>query len=333
MLNNNRMKKIFVLILVLTIFICSSCKKEKEEKKAENQYVSLQVKILTEEEKAVAQAIRQEQAKIPTASLSSIPAEYRKSAENKGTIEKISYKTKDYFEDGDEITKNAYVYLPAGYSEKNKYPVLYLMHGIGGSEAEWGMKSELSTIKLIMDNLIEKGEIEPFIVITPNGRSSKNFEPTGSNSGSFYVFGKELRNDLIPYMDSHYSTQADRNGRAMAGLSMGGMQTINIGICECLDLFSYFGAFSAAPTSYAASKVAAVIKENSKYPVKYFYKICGLEDNIAFAAAENAAKKLPELIPDLIDDENYLWKEVHGNHSFDVWYLGFYDFARIVFNK
>ena len=116
-----------------------------------------------------------------------------------------------------------------------------------------------------MDNLIYYKEIEPFIVVTPNGRSTENCAREGSDYNSFYVFGKELRSDLIPYMEAHYSTyavegdpSASRMHRAMAGLSMGGMQTINIGIGECMDLFSYFGAFSAAPTSNLAEKTCPI---------------------------------------------------------------------------
>lgn len=327
------MKKIRVLfVTVAAIFLCFAGCAKKQETKNQTNVGGIKVRHLTEEEMAIEAAKRQETAHIPNAS-KGIPSEYKKATENRGTVEKISYKTKDYFGDRDEITKNAYVYLPAGYSKDKKYPVLYLMHGIGGSEEEWGMKSELSTIRMVMDNLIEKGEIEPFIVITPNGRSAKNSGSSDSDYNSFYKFGQELRNDLIPFMDATYSTQANRDGRAMAGLSMGGMQTINIGICESLDLISYFGAFSAAPTSYPAAQVAANIKKNSEYPVNFFYNICGLEDTVAYASHENAAKSLPEILPEMKEGENYIWKDVHGGHSFDVWYLGFYDFAKVVFTK
>lgn len=199
----------------------------------------------------------------PTAEISEvIPTKYvsRRFSEC-GTIEKISYTTYDYFGDGSEIEKHANVYLPYGYDEEKKYNVLYLMHGIGGDENEWGMTGSTSKVKIIMDDLIYNGDIEPFIVVTPNGRSGADFANKNSDYNSFYEFGKELRNDLIPYIESHYATygqygendydmKADREHRAMAGLSMGGMQTINIGMCECLDIISYFGAFSAASTSY-----------------------------------------------------------------------------------
>ena len=277
------------------------------------------------------EAIAQETAE--TGRIDEIPVQYRVKVENGGTIEKISYETKDYFGDGEEITKQAYVYLPAGYDGTKQYGVLYLMHGIGGDESEWGMTGDNSMVKIIMDNLTAKGEIESFIIVTPNGRSSRVNGKEGSDFNSFYKFGQELRNDLIPYMDSHYATFASREYRAMAGLSMGGMQTINIGICECLDLISWFGAFSAAPTSYQSTRIASYLDNNPELRINYFYNICGREDSVAFSAASGAAKQLPALANSLKDGVNFTWQEVRGGHDFNVWYLGFYNFARIVFKQ
>lgn len=261
---------------------------------------------------------------------------------NCGTLEEITYTTKDYFGDGAAIEKKAFVYLPADYSADRKYNVLYLMHGIGGSEREWGMVDRNSKVKCIMDNLISKGEIEPFIIVTPNGRSGKDFADPNSDYNSFYLFGQELRNDLIPYIDSHYSTYGEysedgydltaaRDHRAMAGLSMGGMQTTNIGMCECLDILSYFGAFSAAPTTYNASRIAQELKKFEEYPIHYYYAICGKQDGVAYSPARAAVNGLPDLTDKLTDGVNFKWQEVTGQHDFNVWYLGFYNFANIVF--
>lgn len=274
----------------------------------------------------------------------SIPSEYLSPLNTgAGTIEHITYTSRDYFGDGSEIAKKANVYLPCGYSRERQYNVLYLMHGIGGDENEWGMTDDASCVKRIMDQLISRGEIEPFIVVTPNGRSSSNHAASGSDFKSFYVFGQELRNDLIPYMEKTYSTygsaaetgcdlSSSRAHRAMAGLSMGGMQTINIGIGECIDLFGYFGAFSAAPTSNPATRTAEILKDNT-YDIYYFYNICGTEDNIAYASASTAAKKLPEVCGQFDPEKNFTWQELNGGHDFDIWYLGFYNFAQIAFRS
>ncbi len=272
-----------------------------------------------------------------------IPAEYKLlNKDFLGTVELISYTTRDYFGDGAEITKNAYVYLPPQYDETKQYNVLYLMHGIGGDEKEWGIHNTFSTVKLAMDNLIYYGDIEPFIVVVPNGRSSANFAATGSNYNSFYLFGQELRNDLIPYIDATYATYAEYNAdgydltaardhRAMAGLSMGGMQTINIGLCECLDIMSYFGAFSAAPTSNTASVIAEKLKGFEDYEIHYFYNICGTSDGTALASAKSAVTGLDALTDKLTEGENFMWHTVSGGHDFAVWNLGFYNFAQKVF--
>ncbi len=274
-----------------------------------------------------------------------IPEEYlKKCTDSLGTIEQISYPTFDYFGDSSvAITKSAYVYLPYNYDKSKQYNVLYLMHGIGGTEKEWGMFNEESRVKIMMDNLIYNGELEPFIVVTPNGRSAAKFDASGDYN-SFYLFGKELRNDLIPYIESNYSTYAkyDANGydltatrdhRAMAGLSMGGMQTINIGLCESLDMISSFGAFSAAPTSYTADRIATVLKDYPNTDINYFYNICGTEDNIALSSASAAVSTLPSLTDKLKEGENFIWQKVSGGHGFDVWYLGFFNFAQVAFKN
>ncbi len=279
----------------------------------------------------------------PTAEISEhVPPKYTNlRTDEAGTIERITYPAHDYAVDGHEITKEANVYLPANYSTDKKYNVLYLLHGIGGNEDEWGMNKSTSRVKTIMDNLSYYGDIESFIVVTPNGRAGGSEEKEGSMMDAFYCFGQELRNDLIPYMESHYSTYADydengydmaatRDHRAIAGLSMGGMQTINIGLGECNDLFSYYGAFSAAPTSNIASKTASIIKD-SEYPVNFFYNICGTEDRVAYPSASAAAKTLPAISDDFVDGENFMWQELSGAHDFHIWYLGFYNFAQIVF--
>jgi len=319
MKKEKKLKKTIILAFAVLAAGLTSCSKGK--KVEEKTYVT----------DGIADAIKQEKKVIKN--FDAIPAEYRVKIENGGTIEHITYKTKNYFGDGSEMEKKANVYLPANYDSSKKYGVLYLMHGIGGDENEWGMKDDDSLIKKIMDNLIAKGDIEPFIVITPNGRAGRDFAKTDSDYNAFYRFGEELRNELIPYMDSHYSTVADRNHRAMAGLSMGGMQTINIGICECLDLISWFGAFSAAPTSYEATRVASYITNHPEWTVNFFYNICGTEDSIAYSSHQNAARLLPKLSPKIIDGENYRWQEQMGGHDFGIWNLGFYNFAKIFGNN
>ena len=256
-----------------------------------------------------------------------------------GRVEQITYQAKDYVGDGEGVEKKANVYLPAGYDESKKYNVLYLMNGSDGDQDQWGLTTDgAAKAKQIMDNLIAQGDIDPFIVVTPNGRALGRSN-TYSND-RFNKFGLELRNDLIPYIDSHYSTYADynengydltaaREHRAMAGLSMGGMQTVNIGMCECLDIMSWFGAFSAGPPVYDSAKIAKIVGE-AGYKVDFFYSICGTDDGVYWFASA-AAKNLPKNSDKFVDGENFLWQELPGNHDFTIWNLGFYNFAQIVF--
>lgn len=357
------MKRKILLSVMLTFSLVagtlSGCGKAKEvsvseevsvEASSEDQDAAIAEAIQMEQESAAsveAEDSKDSEVKIKvsdekaTISLS-MPSKYSMPFQGeKGTVETIYYDGHDYLGDGEPVQKKAYVYLPAGYDESKQYNVLYLLHGIGGSEDEWGLNGKNSKLKKILDNLMGEGSVEPFILVTPNGKA---YAVKHSDSNDlFYKFGYELRNDLIPYIESNYSTYADysedgydmaatRTHRAVAGLSMGGMQTINIGIGECLDLFSYFGAFSAAPTSNPQTTVAANI-DASEYEVDFFYNICGLQDNIAYASSSNAAKNLYAFTDKITDGENFMWQEKDGAHDFNIWYLGLYNFAQIAFTK
>ena len=268
-----------------------------------------------------------------------IPAEYNHSAENGGTVKTISYPSRDYFGDGSELTKFACIYLPPDYSEDSQYDLLILCHGIGGSEREWTFANTWSLPRNIIDHLITEGEIPPMIIVMPNGRSTAKYMDTSmNNAGSFNVFGQELRNDLLPFIDANYATYgsktpddptASRDHRAIAGLSMGGMQTINIGLCECLDLFSAFGAFSAAPTTNNSAVISGSLDRFPDYSIRYFYSICGMEDTTAYSWASGAAKNLPDYT-DRVTEANWHWQELKGGHDFKIWNLGLYNFARIL---
>ena len=252
-----------------------------------------------------------------------LPSEYTAVCASGGTVDRFTYEAHDYV-NGGTYEKTAFVYLPHGYDPGQTYGLLILCHGIGGSEYEWGLANDDSRVKRIMDNLIAKDEIRPFIVVTPNGRAGKS-----EDYSSFYLFDKELRNDLLPALAAAYSVDVtDRNRCAMAGLSMGGMQTINIGIGKCLDLFSAFGAFSACPTTNTAAMTAANLNAHPELPVRMFYSICGTGDTTALASATAAVKGLNGMTGQL-NDKNFMVQTVPGGHDFGVWYLGLYNFARL----
>ena len=287
-----------------------------------------------------------------------IPSEARKAVDNGGTVEHFFYPTKDYAGDMSEFEKEACIYLPPDYDESKQYNVMFLLHGVGGDLWEWAMTDNNSEVKKIADNMILNEGVETFIIVTPNGRSTKDCHNTSfDNIQGFYLFGQELRNDLIPYIDEHYATYADysegyditaaRDHRACAGLSMGGMQTTNIALCECLDLFSYFGAFSSCPTTYSASDIATRLSDDKfeDYDIKYFYNICGLDDGVAIASHTNAmgikdakgeGEDLePQLLElcDKLSNKNFTWHTRSGGHDFGIWHLGFYNFSHVAFTR
>jgi enterochelin esterase-like enzyme len=151
--------------------------------------------------------------------------------------------------------RNAQVYLPPGYSSDRKYPVLYLLHGIGGNEHEW---TGYVKAHAIIDNLIAAGKATPMIVVLPNGRALPDDTP-GENpfqpekAAGFAKFERDLLDHLIPAIQAKYSTFTDREHRGLAGLSMGGGQTLNFGLGH-LDTFAWVGAFSAAPGRAARAR-------------------------------------------------------------------------------
>src|SRR5438445_13458625 len=123
------------------------------------------------------------------------------------------------------IKRNARVYTPPGYSKDQKYPVLYLLHGIGGDENEW---SRGGHPEIILDNLIEEKKAVPMIIVMPNGRAQPDDRPGPNAMQTAPAFGKfdqDLLGSLIPFMESKYSVKSDRESRALAGLSMGGGQS------------------------------------------------------------------------------------------------------------
>lgn len=141
--------------------------------------------------------------------------------------------------------RKANVYLPPGYSSRQKYPVLYLLHGIAGNHYEW-----LGYIhaEAIVDNLIADKKAVPMIVVLPNGRALPDDSPpretfTPENVAGFAKFERDLLDCLIPEIQARYSTYTNREHRALAGLSMGGGQALNFGFGH-LDTFAWLGGFS-----------------------------------------------------------------------------------------
>ena len=331
-----------------------------------------------------------------------IPAGHLRAAakEFQGTLTEVAYPVRNYINasrqlvtdrridaaeagretvQGEAIVKKCNVYLPAGYDRDSgrRYNVLYLLHGVGGDENEWlrgsGEADGRPVICNLFDHLIAEGEIEPLIVVFPNGRSAhdfadRSFNAEGTNMLGFYYFDYELRYDLIPFIESNYRTYADiadtsdegisksRRHRAIAGLSMGGMQVLNLVIggyrCDSVkytenrhnwrngldttvrapgmtDLFAYAGAFSNAPTS-SEGRVLGASLAAAAHRLELLYMTCGDRDEISIKVYAEAIEGLAEAAGDKLGDFRRVLIP-GGVHDFGVWNHGAYNFVRLAF--
>ena len=145
-----------------------------------------------------------------------------------------------------DSVRRAFVYTPPGYedSRRQRYPVLYLQHGWGEDETAWTNQGHAN---LIMDNLIAEGRVEPFLIVMTYGMTN-DVQIGGLGGFDVSAFETVLIDELIPYVDANFRTRTDQPSRAMAGLSMGGMETRWIAL-ENLDVFSHIGLFSGGSIS------------------------------------------------------------------------------------
>lgn len=237
-----------------------------------------------------------------------------------GKMDTISYNSETV-----GTIRKTLIYTPPGYSEKEKYPVFYLLHGIGGDENEWlnGGHPEM-----IMDNLYAVGKIEPMIVVMPNGRAMIDDSP-GENIfaqdkvEAFATFEKDLLNDLIPFIEKEFPVIADRDHRAIAGLSMGGGQSLNFGLGN-LDVFSYVGGFSSAPNTKPPEELVTE-PGKAKEMLNVLWISCGDQDNLYRISAGVHDYLVKQDVP-------HLYKVVPGGgHDFYVWKDGLYYFSQLLF--
>ncbi len=146
-----------------------------------------------------------------------------------------------YYSQSLQRFRRMHVYTPPGYEQNNEaYPVLYLLHGAGDCDDSW---STVGRAGYILDNLIAAGEARPMIVVMPAGHTSRTFT-FGGPRPTVDEFAQDFLQDIMPCVESRYRVLTDRAHRALAGLSMGGAQTLNIGFAE-LEKFAYLGVFSS----------------------------------------------------------------------------------------
>ena len=238
-----------------------------------------------------------------------------------------------------EMNRRLTVYTPRGYEESGaEYPVLYLLHGMGGDEEAW---MTLGRASQILDNLIAQGKAEPMILVMPNGNAIQEAAPGESSLGLYkpsFRLPKTMEGsmetsfpDVVEFIDTNYRTIKSKRGRAIAGLSMGGYHSLHISK-QYPDMFDYIGLFSAAifPNKDATSEIYADFDEKlkiqfSKQPKLYWIAI-GETD---FLYADNAKYR------DILDQNNYkyIYSESSGGHIWKNWRIYLSEFVPMLFDK
>jgi len=234
-----------------------------------------------------------------------------------GKVEKSEYKSTTV-----GTTRKVNVYLPPDYTADQKYPVLYLLHGIGGDEEEWHLQGHP---EVILDNLIADKKAVPMIVVLPNGRAQADDRAsTGMGSApAFARFEQDLLKDLIPFIQSNYSTLTNRENRALAGLSMGGGQSLNFGLGH-LDTFAWIGGFSCAPNTEPPEQLVPDPTKATQM-LKLLWISDGDRDGLIFIGQRTHAYLKEHNVP-------HLWHLDSGGHEFPVWKADLYQFAQKIFN-
>jgi enterochelin esterase-like enzyme len=242
----------------------------------------------------------------------------RREGIERGKLETVEYDSKTV-----GIKRKMTVYTPPAYSKDVKYPVLYLLHGIGDNESGW---TRTGKADIILDNLYADKKAVPTIVVMPNGRASAEPAPANPFAGNpfeaYAAFEKDLLADVIPYIESHYSVQADREHRALAGLSMGGGQSLNFGLRN-LDTFAWVGGFSSAPNTQPA-KTLIPDPSAAKEKLRLLWVSCGDKDGLM-----SISKPFHEALTQM--GVPHIWHVDSGAHTWPVWKNDLYLMAQLLF--
>jgi enterochelin esterase-like enzyme len=232
----------------------------------------------------------------------------------RGKVETVAYDSKSV-----GTKRRMVVYTPPGFSKDAKYPVLYLLHGSGEDETGW---TEKGKAPVILDNLYAEKKLVPMIVVMPNGFAAPKDMPGAQNPRNLPAMEEELLKDVIPFVESRYPVRADREHRAITGLSMGGAQALHIGLRH-MDRFAWVGGFAASGRLTQANFKLYADPEAAK-KLRLLWLSCGdkdrlLEHNRSYHAALDEMK-----VP-------HRWHIGTGAHEFAVWKNDLYLFSQLLF--
>jgi enterochelin esterase family protein len=214
------------------------------------------------------------------------------------------------------------VYTPPGYdaAKSTTYPVLYLLHGSGDDEGGW---SQFGFANVIADNLLAEGKMKPTIIVMPNGHAYQPGEDAAPGARPASVFKEDLLGGIIPLVERNYRVKAGAKNRAIAGLSMGGGQSFNIGLNN-LDQFAYVGVFSAGGNSETLATLLADPKAANK-KLSLFWIGIGRQDP-GFANADKLEESLKA------GGINHVWHPTEGAHTWIVWRDYLHELLPLLFN-
>jgi enterochelin esterase-like enzyme len=248
-----------------------------------------------------------------------------------GTLTKVWYESPTL-----KLTRRMYVYTPAGYEDNQvKYPVFYLLHGGGGDEDAW---TTLGRTCQIMDNLISQGKAKPMIVVMPNGNPGQaaafTDAPVVQAVSAPYdmgmgLFEESMVKDIIPYVESHYRVIADRDNRALAGLSMGGMQTLTL-TGNYPYMFGYIGVMSMGLVDVSTMGLKPDPDQDTKFEAlknsgfKLYWVGVG-KDDFLYKSVQSLRTSLDK------HGLKYIYRESTGGHSWANWRIYLSEFAPQLF--
>ncbi len=237
-----------------------------------------------------------------------------------------------------KLTRRMQVYTPPGYedSSNTRYPVLYLLHGGGGDETEWNNQGRMSEI---LDNLIAQGKTKPMIVVMPNGHvtrtASLGFTVTsipapasalamarGQAQLGTASFEETLVKDVIPYVEKHYRVLANKENRAIAGLSMGGGHTVNTTLANP-TMFNYIGVFSMGVREMTADIDKKFVALKAANP-RLYYVGCGTQDSL-ITSAKALVAELEKL------GIGHTFRQTNHGHWWGAWRIYLSEFAPKLF--
>jgi len=231
------------------------------------------------------------------------------------------------YSDITESFRRMFVYTPPGYDDSAaRYPVLYLQHGGGETEAEW---THAGRANFILDNLIAEGRVVPMIVVMNNGFvTPAEGRPQPPQNQGWIAFEEFLLDEVIPDIEANFRTIPDREHRAMAGLSMGSIQTFDI-VLGNLDMFSYLGSFSppfmaVGPTVEEALTMGPEVNDR----LHAFWLSAGTEEQSIYDATTDVIERLTE-----VGIETDFYESPGTAHEWQTWRRSLYRFAPLLFQE